>query len=446
MPTRASPLTGLRIAAAGLAALALLSAQAAEPVTEARDFIREIAPILQARCLECHGAELQESDFRLDRGPSALQGGASGKAIVPGQSGASSLIERVRSNDPDRRMPPEGERLSVEQVAALRSWIDQGAHWPADYEIGADRLLGDHWSLRPLERPAVPDVPGAPDLVHPIDRFVRAKLGDHGLEPSPEADPLTLLRRVTVDLTGLQPTPAEVAAFLADTSPEAYAHLVDRLLASPRYGERWARHWMDVVHFAETHGNDQDRPRPNAWPYRDYLIRSFNEDKPYPRFVAEQVAGDVLFPDDPQATVALGFLAAGSWDESSLMCIVDDTVDKKLAQVLDRDDMITNCMSTFTSTTVHCARCHNHKFDPISQTEYYRLQAVFAGVDRADRPYDPDPVVHARRRALLERRRALLATTDSELADDAASQWAVAALEAEFRQSRTGWVTIAPQA
>ena len=155
---------------------------------------------------------------------------------------------------------------------------------------------------------------------------------------------------------------------------------------------------MDVVHFAETHGNDQDRERPNAWPYRDYLIRSFNDDKPYARFVQEQVAGDVLYPDDPQATVALGFLAAGPWDESSQRNIRDDTVDKQAAQNLDRDDMVTTTMSTFASTTVHCARCHDHKFDPISQAEYYGLQAVFAGVDRADRPYDADPKLDARRR------------------------------------------------
>jgi len=446
MPTRASRQTGIRIAAVWVGWLALLSAQAAEPATDASPFVREIAPILQARCLECHGAQSQESDFRLDRGPSALQGGANGKAILPGKSGASPLIERVLSSDPDRRMPPEGERLSAEQIAALRVWIDQGANWPAGYEIGADRPAADHWSLRPLERPAIPAVPSSPDLVNPIDRFVRARLRDHGLEPSPEADRLTLLRRVTVDLTGLQPTPAELAAFVADTSPEAYAQVVERLLASPRYGERWARHWMDVVHFAETHGNDQDRPRPNAWPYRDYLIRSFNDDKPYPRFVAEQVAGDVLFPDDPQATVALGFLAAGSWDESSLMCIVDDTIDKKLAQILDRDDMITNCMSTFISTTVHCARCHNHKFDPISQAEYYRLQAVFAGVDRAERPYDPDPAVHLQRRELNERRRELLARDDAALFADAAGQSEVAALEKEFRRSGQAWTVATPLA
>ena len=179
------------------------------------------------------------------------------------------------------------------------------------------------------------------------------------------------------------------------------------LLASPRYGEHWARHWLDVVHYADSHGHDQDRPRDNAWPYRDYVIRAFNEDKPYARFVKEQLAGDVLFPEQPEAAVATGFIGTGPFDESSMMSIVDDTLDKKRAQTLDRDDMVMTTMSTFVSSTVHCARCHNHKFDPISQKEYYRLQAVFAGVDRADRPYDLDPATHVRRQSLRREKRTL---------------------------------------
>src|SRR5262249_34089927 len=169
----------------------------------------------------------------------------------------------------------------------------------------------------------------------------------------------------------------------------------------------WARHWMDVAHFAETHGHDQDRIRTNAWPYRDYLIRSFNEDKLYARFAQEQLAGDVLFPDDPPATVALGFIAAGLWDESSLRDIREETTDRQIARYLDRDDMVTMTLSTFSSSTVHCARCHDHKFDPITQQDYYSLQAVFAGVDRAERPYDADPKTHVRRQALLQQKSAL---------------------------------------
>jgi hypothetical protein len=267
----------------------------------------------------------------------------------------------------------------------------------------------DHWAYRPIEKQAVPPTQYAAFVIHPIDAFIAEKLEANGMAPSPPADRRTLIRRLSFDLLGLPPTPEEVAQFVADDSPDAYERLVDRLLASPHYGERWARHWMDVVHFAETHGNDQDRPRPNAWPYRDYLIRSFNDDKPYSRFVEEQIAGDVSHSDDPQAIVATGFIAAGPWDESSQRDIKDDTIDKTIAQVLDRDDMVTTTLATFASTTIHCARCHNHKFDPITQTEYYALQAVFAGVDRANRPYDPDVAVHQRRQALLRRKAELSA-------------------------------------
>jgi hypothetical protein len=258
-----------------------------------------------------------------------------------------------------------------------------------------------HWAYRPIARPELPHAD--PWARTPVDRFILATLRDRGLAPSPEADRRTLLRRVSFDLTGLPPTPEETDEFLADASPDAYERAVDRLLASPRHGERWARHWMDVAHFAETHGHDQDRPRENAWPYRDYLIRAFNEDKPYARFVEEQVAGDVLYPDDPAAIAATGFLAAGPWDESSLRDIRPDSIDRLVGQNLDRDDIVTTVMSTFTSTTVHCARCHDHKFDPVSQREYYALQAVFAGVDKANRPYDQDPKLAARRRELQER-------------------------------------------
>ena len=263
------------------------------------------------------------------------------------------------------------------------------------------------------------------------------------MKPSPPADRPTFLRRIFFDLIGLPPTPEDVKAFVEDPSPDAYEKVVDRLLASPRYGERWARHWMDVVHFAETHGHDQDRPRPNAWPYRDYLIRSFNDDKPYARFVEEQIAGDVLYPDDPEATVALGFVAAGPWDESSLMAIMEDTVDKKVARYLDRDDMVTTAMSTFVSSTVHCARCHDHKFDPIPTSEYYALQAVFAGVDRANRSYDPDPRVHARRREILRDKAALGEIPRDEMLSPRV-QSDVAAWERSLAAKEAQWVALDP--
>jgi hypothetical protein len=264
----------------------------------------------------------------------------------------------------------------------------------------------DGWALRPLRQPLVP-VPVSQVSTNPIVRFIRSSVDRHGLHPAPEADRRTLIRRLTFDLIGLPPSREEIREFLGDTSAGALERVVDRLLASPRYGERWARHWMDAAHFAETHGHDQDRIRTNAWPYRDYLIGSFNDDKPYARFVQEQVAGDVLFPTDARATIALGFIAAGPWDESSLRDIREDTLDRQIGRYLDRDDMVTTVMQTFTSTTVQCARCHDHKFDPIPQRDYYALQAVFAGVDRADRAYDADPVLHRRRQDLLRQKRGI---------------------------------------
>jgi hypothetical protein len=304
------------------------------------------------------------------------------------------------------------------------------------------------WSLKPLTKPAVPNAPPGKFKTWPrtsVDQFILAKLGEKGLHPSAVADKHTLLRRVYFDLTGLPPTPEEMSTFLNDRSPNAYEKVVDRLLASPRYGERWARHWLDVVHYADTQGNDQDRPRPNAWPYRDYLIRSFNEDKPYARFVQEQLAGDVLFPDDPQGVVATGFIAAGPWDESSQKFIVEDTVDKKIARNLDRDDMVMTTMSTFVSTTAHCARCHNHKFDPISQTDYYRLQAVFAGVDRAERPYDLESKTHVLRQSLLKQKRTLdMAETNNTRADPADLAAAQSALQKSLEGDAAIWTVLDP--
>ena len=286
---------------------------------------------------------------------------------------------------------------------------------------GARVATGPWWSLQPLARPAVPTSSGergagdraaedrgageAPRTA--IDVFIEQKLQVEGLAPRPEADRRTLVRRLTFDLHGVPPSPEEVEAFENEDSPDAYERLVDRLLASPRYGERWARHWLDVAHYGETHGYDKDKRRPNAWPYRDYVIRSLNADKPYARFIEEQIAGDVLFPDDPDGLVGTGFIVAGPWDFVGHVELREGTVDKDIARSNDRDDMVACVMSTFASVTAHCARCHDHKFDPISQEDYYSLQAVFAGIDRADRPYDPDAAAHRERRALLAERDAL---------------------------------------
>ena len=261
------------------------------------------------------------------------------------------------------------------------------------------------WSFKPLSHSSPPLLEG---VEHPIDRFILEKLRELNLRPSPEADRITLVRRLTFDLTGLPPSLQEVDEFLKDSAPGAFERVVDRLLGSPRYGERWARHWLDTVHFAETHGYDKDKPRWNAWPYRDYVIRAFNEDKPFSRFVQEQLAGDVLDPDDPSPVIATGFITAGPWDFVGHVELPITKKDGLIARYNDRDDMLMTTMSTFQSLTAHCARCHDHKFDPISQKEYYQLQAVFAGVDRAERPFDPDSATWKKRRQLLAEQRDFL--------------------------------------
>ncbi len=260
------------------------------------------------------------------------------------------------------------------------------------------------WSLQPLKRPLAPDAkgPDASRVESPVDLFVIDKHREKGLRLSPEAGRRTLIRRLYFNLIGLPPSPGEVKRFVNHDDPDAYKKLVDSLLASPHYGERWARHWLDVVHYGESHGYDKDKPRPNAWPYRDYVIRAFNEDRPYARFVKEQLAGDVLWPDTMDGIVATGFIAAGPWDFIGHAEVPEEKIDGKVARHLDRDDMVTTTMNAFCSLTVQCAQCHDHKLDPVTMKDYYSLQSVFAALDRADRPYDVGPEVAANRAALKE--------------------------------------------
>lgn len=276
------------------------------------------------------------------------------------------------------------------------------------------------WSLRPLARPALPKVKGtdAKRIETTIDRFIVAEHEKRGLTLSAEADRRTLIRRIYYDVTGLPPSPEEVSAFVKDPDAAAYAKLVDRLLDSPHYGERWARHWLDVVHYGESHGYDKDQPRPNAWPYRDYVIRAFNEDKPYARFVKEQLAGDILWPETVDGIVATGFIAAGPWDLIGHAEVPETKIDGKVARHLDRDDMVMTTLNSFCSLTVQCAQCHDHKLDPVTMKDYYSLQSVFAALDRADRPYEPDPKASAKRVAMAATERTLqeqLAAVDKEL-------------------------------
>ena len=349
-------------------------------------FTRDVRPILEARCVVCHQAESGQGGVSLHSVAAMLKA----KAIAPGNPEGSRLIQQIAGAKP--AMPKIGGPLEAEQVALVSNWIAQGAR--DDSTAVAESATW--WSFRPL-----PD-----SFAHEsIDAYINATLAAENLTPVAPAGRRTLIRRLNYDLHGLPATPAEVEAFLADPAPDAYERLVDRLLSSPRYGERWGRHWLDAVHYGESHGYEKDKPRRHSWPYRDYVIESFNNDKPYDRFVREQLAGDHLWPADPRMLVATGFIAAGPWDYVGHAELREGTSDKKIARLLDRDDMLAQTMSTFTSLTVHCARCHDHKFDPIRQEDYYALQSVFAGVDRAEQPFDDDPATFALRRKLWFERR-----------------------------------------
>ncbi|MCB1061649.1 MAG: DUF1553 domain-containing protein [Verrucomicrobiae bacterium] len=332
------------------------------------DFQADILPILEARCLDCHGADKQKSQLRLDTMTSALRGGDSGeKAIVPGDSAASHLIALVTSEDPEHRMPPKGEPLSAAQTAALKAWIDDAAPWqPAVAELST--FTTDHWSFQPIQRPPIP----ASEFAHPIDAFVAEKLKANGLDFNPESDRRSLVRRMFLDMTGLLPTPEELAQF-AEADP---ADLADHLLASPHYGERWARHWLDVVRFAESAGFETNHERPTAYHYRDYVIRALNDDKPYDRFVFEQIAGDTVGQD-----AATGFIVGGAWDRVK----GKDPVLGKMQRQDELSDMVNTTGTAFLGLTMGCAKCHNHKFDPITQTDFFAMQSVFTGVEHGER-------------------------------------------------------------
>lgn len=333
------------------------AAQATDPV----DFGRQIQPILAKRCYPCHGPDKGEGGLRLNQRDLAFAKLESGdQAVVAKDVEHSELMRRVTSKDAGEQMPPEGARLTETQIDLLRRWIEQGAEWK------------EHWAFVAPKPQQAPAVKNAAWIANPIDAFILHKLEQQGLNPAPPATKTALLRRVTYDLTGLPPTPAEVSEFLADASPDAYEKLIDRLLKSERYGEQWARHWLDVVRYADTNSFERDGPKPNAWRYRDYVIRAFNSDKPYDRFIREQLAGDELPDGGTDGLIATGFYRLGLWD--------DEPADRLLAQFDGYDDIITTVSNGLLGVTVNCARCHDHKIDPIPQTDYYSMLAFFQGV------------------------------------------------------------------
>ena len=351
-----------------------------EPAAEL-DYATTIRPIFKRHCMECHGPEEQASGLRVDSRRSLLRGGDSGEpAIVAGRGSASRLVHLIAGDDADLIMPPEGTRLSADEINMIRRWIDQGAAMPDD---GGSSLTSEHWSFQPVTRTTPPAITNsATPIRNPIDALVAAKLQAAGLTSSPEADRTTLIRRLYFVLHGLPPTPAEIDEFVHDPGEHAYENLVERVLSSPRYGERWAQHWLDLIRFGETHGFETNRERPHAWRYRDYVIAAFNDDKPYDQFVREQLAGDASGDD-----VATGFLVAGPHD-----LVKSPDMNLTLMQRQDElADMVNTTGTALLGLTLGCARCHNHKFDPITQVDYYSLQAIFAGVQHADRPLPAAP-------------------------------------------------------
>lgn len=328
---------------------------------DAIDFGRQIQPIFAKRCYACHGPDKAEGGLRLNRRETAVVKVDSGKqAIVPNESAHSELIQRISSTEEGERMPPEGAPLTPAQIELLKKWIDEGAVWK------------DHWAFEAPQPHVPPQVKNEGWVANPIDSFILSQLEQNGLSPAEPLGKDALLRRVTYDLTGLPPTIAEVQEFIADASPGAYERVVDRLLGSKHFGEQWARHWLDVVRYADTNSFERDGPKPNAWRYRDYVIRSFNQDKPYDQFIREQLAGDELPETGSDGVIATGFYRLGMWD--------DEPADKLLAIYDVFDDIITTTSQGFLGLTVNCARCHDHKIDPIPQQDYYSLLAFFQGI------------------------------------------------------------------
>jgi hypothetical protein len=356
---------------------------ARDPVA-ARVFDEKIAPVLARHCLDCHGGSMRKGGLNLATEKTAMAGGKGGVSIEPGKPDESLLWEQIESGE----MPKGRPKMSEAETQLIKRWITDGAKWGTPeidpFTSTTDRRAGyDWWSLQPVRRPDPPTVNAAARPRNDIDRFVLAQLQAKGLAPAAEADRRTLIRRISFDLIGLPPKPEDVERFVADLSPTAYEALVDRLLDSPQYGERWARHWLDVVRFGESQGFERNRIRDSAWRYRDWVIDAFNRDLPYDEFVRMQLAGDVLDPKDLDALIATGYHVCGTWDQvahnegSDMM--------RKASRWDEIEDLVGTFGQTFIGLSVQCARCHDHKFDPISQKEYYQFAALFGGVNQEEK-------------------------------------------------------------
>ncbi|MGQ0636509.1 MAG: PSD1 and planctomycete cytochrome C domain-containing protein [Planctomycetaceae bacterium] len=367
----------------------------ADPDAKTVDFDRDVRPILEQRCVKCHGAEKQKSGLRLDTLKAATAGGDSGPAIEPGASAESLLVQALSGSDGVAKMPPKGEpELSADEIATLRAWIDQGARGP-ESEVAAEAQAqrSTHWSFQPVARPQTPEVREPEWVRTPIDAFILARLETEGLAPSPEADRVTLIRRLCLDLLGLLPSVAEVDEFLADERPGAYERLVERLLSSPHYGERWGRHWLDLARYADSNGFTRDFAR-TIWKYRDWVIDALNRDLPFDLFTIEQVAGDMLPGCRLDQLLATGFHRNTTINEEG----GTDPEQFRVESVVDR---VNTTGVVFLGLTVGCAQCHAHKYDPISQREYYQL---FAFLNNAEEPKIDVPTEEQMREGQPQRR------------------------------------------
>ncbi|MBK5293155.1 MAG: PSD1 domain-containing protein [Acidobacteriia bacterium] len=353
-------------------------ASASVSMAASPDFLQQVQPILRKKCIGCHGSALQSNGLRLDDRDAALRGSYSGAVIVAGDSAASKLFQKISSEKEGFRMPPAGVRLTGEEIEIVKNWIDGGAVWPQGAKpTVAAGPKSNHWSFQPVKRSSVPAVKDAAWVKSPIDAFVLARLEKEGAKPSEEASKTALLRRLSLDLTGLPPTPHEAAAFVSDQRPEAYASAVDRLLASPHYGERWARPWLDLAHYADSDGYEKDQVRTYAWRYRHWVIEALNRDMPFDRFTVEQLAGDLLPEATVEQRVATGFLRNTLTNREAGV----DREEARFEQLVNRNNTVA---TTWLGLTVGCSQCHDHKYDPLSQRDYYRMLSYWEAMEETD--------------------------------------------------------------
>ena len=397
--------------------LPIFKAAASSAPQPSVDFTRDIQPIFKAKCDKCHGAQKASGFLRLDAKQLAM------KTIRPGNSKDSRLVHRILGEGGEARMPMGGEPLKAEQIAIIRKWIDEGANWPESASIKVEQ----HWAFVKPERPVLPTVKNQAWVKNPIDAFVLAALEKQGLTPSPEADKTTLIRRVSLDLTGLPPTPQEVDAFLADKSNNAYEKVVDRLLASEHYGEQWGRHWLDVARYADTNGYEKDQVR-TIWPYRDWVIKAMNQNMPFDQFTIEQLAGDLLPKPTLAQKIATGFLRNSMRNE-------EGSVYPEQFRVEGLIDRVDTMGKAFLGLTINCAQCHTHKFDPIKHEEYYKFYAFF---NSDEEPYleVPNQEVLAKRALIKEK---ISQIEDALVAQDSGLTQRLQAWEEQARRYENKW-------